>query len=136
MRIYSADEIEASLSYPRLVDILENAFRTGVIAPPRHHHAIKLDRRPDATLLLMPAWTSSAPNAPTAGRYAGLKSVTVFPDAARFAKPAVQGIYVLLSTDTGEPLALMDAPRLTVWRTAAASALAARTWPARMLAAC
>jgi ornithine cyclodeaminase len=126
MRIVTADEIEASLSYPMLVDVLEHAFRTGAIAPPRHHHAVKLKDRPDATLLLMPAWSSSAPGAETAGGYIGIKSVTVFPDAGKFGKPAVQGAYLLLSTETGELLALMDAPRLTVWRTAAASALAAR----------
>lgn len=126
MRVITANEIEAALCYPMLVDVLERAFRLGAIAPPRHHHAIKLDGRPEATLLLMPAWSSSAPGAETAGRYIGIKSVTVFPDAAKFGKPAVQGAYLLLSTETGEPLALMDAPRLTVWRTAAASALAAR----------
>jgi ornithine cyclodeaminase len=74
----------------------------------------------------MPAWSSADPGAKSAGRYIGIKSVTVFPDAAKFSKPAVQGAYLLLSTETGEPLALIDAPRLTVWRTAAASALAAR----------
>jgi ornithine cyclodeaminase len=124
--IITADEIEAALGYPMLVDVLESAFRMGAIAPPRHHHTIELAGRPAATLLLMPAWSSSSPGAGTAGRYIGIKSVTVFPDAAKFGKPAVQGTYLLLSTETGEPLALMDAPRLTVWRTAAASALAAR----------
>jgi ornithine cyclodeaminase len=126
MRIITAEEIEATLGYPMLIDVLESAFRTGAIAPPRHHHTVKLAGRPDATLLLMPAWAGSEPGAPTAGRYIGVKSVTVFPDAGTFGKPAVQGAYLLLSTETGEPLALMDAPRLTVWRTAAASALAAR----------
>jgi ornithine cyclodeaminase len=126
MRFITADEIESALSYPALVDVLERAFRTGAIAPPRHHHTIKLADRPDATLLLMPAWSAAEPGAATAGRYIGIKSVTVFPDAGKLGKPAVQGAYLLLSTETGEPLALMDAPRLTVWRTAAASALAAR----------
>jgi ornithine cyclodeaminase len=126
MRIFTADEIEAALGYPMLIDVLERAFRTGAIAPPRHHHTVQLAGRPAATLLLMPAWSSSEPGSATAGRYIGIKSVSVFPDAGKSGKPAVQGAYLLLSTDTGEPLALMDAPRLTVWRTAAASALAAR----------
>ena len=127
MRVVTADEIETALSYPGLVDTLEAAFRTGAIAPPRHHHAIKLDGgQPDATLLLMPAWTAAAPGAETAGRYLGIKTVSVFPGNGRRGLPAVQGAYLLLSAETGQPLALMDAPRLTVWRTAAASALAAR----------
>ena len=116
----------AALSYPALVDVLEAAFRTGAIAPLRHHHAIALDGRPEATLLLMPAWQASAPGAATAGRYLGVKSVTVFPDNASRGKPAVFGTYLLFSAETGETLAVMDAARLTAWRTGAASALASR----------
>ena len=127
MRVVTADEIEAALGYPALVDAVDAAFRTGAIAPPRHHHAVKLaGGAPEATLLLMPAWTASAPGADTAGRYLGIKTVTVFPGNGARGMPAVQGAYLLLSGETGAPLALMDAPRLTVWRTAAASALAAR----------
>lgn len=127
MRVISADEIEAALSYPALVDVLEDAFRVGAIAPTRHHHTLKLPAgEPDATLLLMPAWSASAPGAETAGRYLGIKAVSVFPGNGRRGMPAVQGAYLLLSAQTGAPLALMDAPRLTAWRTAAASAMAAR----------
>ena len=61
-----------------------------------------------------------------AGRYLGVKTVTVFPDNAARGKPAVFGTYLLLSAETGETLAVMDATRLTAWRTAAASALASR----------
>lgn len=126
MRIVSASEVAAALSYPRLVDVLADAFRKGAIAPPRHHHTISLDNRPEATLLLMPAWQSAASGSQAAGRFAGVKSVTVFPDAARVGKPAVQGVYLLFDTESGAPLALIDAPALTAWRTAAASALATR----------
>lgn len=127
MRVISAAEIEAALSYPALVDTLETVFRVGAIAPPRHHHTMKLTAgEPDATLLLMPAWSASAPGAATAGRYLGIKAVSVFPGNGKRNLPAVQGAYLLLSAETGEPLALMDAPRLTAWRTAAASALASR----------
>lgn len=127
MRTIDAAAIDGVLAYPALVDVLAEAFRTGAHAPPRHHHTIALDGRPDATWLLMPAWTASGAGSATAGAYAGVKLVSVFPDnGARFSKPAIQGVYLLISTETGEPLALLDAPRLTVWRTAAASALAAR----------
>lgn len=127
MRMISAAEIDTALSYPTLVDVLERAFRNGAIAPLRHHHAIRLPNgEADATLLLMPAWTASSPGAETAGRYLGIKLVSVFPGNGKRGKPAVQGAYLLASAETGEPLAMMDAPRLTVWRTAAASALASR----------
>jgi ornithine cyclodeaminase len=127
MQMLDAAAIESRLSYPGLVDVLGAMFRAGAHAPLRHHHEIRLKDRPDATLLLMPAWTAAGPGAAEAGRYAGIKLVTVFPDnGPRFGKPAIYGAYLLLSTETGEPLAMMDAPRLTTWRTAAASALAAR----------
>lgn len=126
MRFFDGAAVDRALAYPALVDVLESAFRKGAIAPLRHHHAIALAGRPEATLLLMPAWETSAPGAETAGRYLGVKSVTVFPDNAARAKPAVYGTYLLLSAETGETLAVMDAARLTAWRTGAASALASR----------
>ena len=118
--------MDGALSYPGLVDILEAAFVKGAISPPRHHHRVALEGRPEATLLLMPAWQASAVGSDFAGRYMGVKTVTVFPDNDTRGKPAVFGTYVLMSAETGEPLAVMDATRLTAWRTAAASALASR----------
>lgn len=118
--------MDAALGYPALVDILAAAFANGAIAPPRQHHGIALDGRPDATLLIMPAWEAREPGSGVAGRYLGAKVVTVFPDNETRGKPAVLGTYLLLSAETGETLAVMDATRLTAWRTAAASALASR----------
>jgi ornithine cyclodeaminase len=126
MRIFDAAAVDEALSYPALIDTLEAAFAKGAIAPPRHHHAIALDGRPEATLLLMPAWEARAPGSAFAGRYVGLKAVTVYPDNATRGLPAVLGSYLLLSAETGETLAVMEATRLTAWRTAAASALASR----------
>ncbi|MBN8998703.1 MAG: ornithine cyclodeaminase family protein, partial [Rhizobiales bacterium] len=57
--------------------------------------------------------------------HVGVKIVTVFPGNAARGAATVQGAYLLLSGETGAPLALIDGPRLTLWRTAAASALAA-----------
>src|SRR5688572_11883673 len=126
MRIFDGAAVDAALSYPALVDILEAAFAKGAIAPPRQHYPVALDGRPEATLLIMPAWEARAPGSPLAGRYMGLKSVTVYPDNAALGAPAVLGTYLLMSAETGAILAVMDATRLTAWRTAAASALASR----------
>ena len=71
----------------------------------------------------MPAWTESASRA---GLYLGAKIVNVFPGNSARGLPAVIGLYVLQSGRTGETLAALDGTRLTHWRTAAASALAAR----------
>jgi ornithine cyclodeaminase/alanine dehydrogenase-like protein (mu-crystallin family) len=126
MRFFDGAAVDAALAYPGLVDVLQAAFKQGAIAPLRHHHAIALAGRPEATLLLMPAWEAEASGSPFAGRHLGVKTVTVFPDNAARAKPAVFGTYLLLSAETGETLAVMDATRLTAWRTGAASALASR----------
>jgi ornithine cyclodeaminase len=72
----------------------------------------------------MPAWSDF--NAGVSGNgHIGVKIVTVSPDNNAIAKPAVMGLYLLLDGTTGEPQALIDGPRLTQWRTACASALAA-----------
>lgn len=126
MRIFDGAAVDAALAYPALVNTLEAAFAKGAFAPPRQHHGIALDGRPEATLLLMPAWEAHEPGSAFAGRCMGVKVVTVFPDNDTRGKPAVLGTYLLLSAETGETLAVMDATRLTAWRTAAASALASR----------
>lgn len=71
-------------------------------------------------LLLMPAWTKGAGEA-----FVGTKIVSVYPGNAARGLPAVHGSYMLADGTTGAPLAVMDGTALTVWRTAAASALAA-----------
>jgi ornithine cyclodeaminase/alanine dehydrogenase-like protein (mu-crystallin family) len=123
MRLVSAREIDEALDFPALIDALAEAFRGGTIAPRRHHHAIERVGAATATHLLMPAWTSQDGPGQT---YLGTKIVNVFPDNGRHGLPAVLGAYILQSGATGEPLAVMDGARLTHWRTAAASALAAR----------
>jgi ornithine cyclodeaminase len=136
LRFVTAEELGEILTYPALIDALAQAFRSEIAVPVRHHHTIAQPGL-DATLLLMPAWTNEAVTrpdakpepsgrAPSAQRFVGCKIVTVFPDNAKLRKPAVQGQYLLMSGETGEPLALIEGRALTAWRTACASALAAR----------
>jgi ornithine cyclodeaminase len=129
VRVISADEVRAALDFPTLIERLRTAFRDPAIAPTRHHHEIGRGDGP-ATLLLMPAWDPGAAGGPAG--HIGVKAVTVMPgNAARTPpKPSVLGVYLLLSGETGEPLALIDGAELTLRRTAAASALAA-SWLAR-----
>lgn len=120
----SAEAVDATLDFAGLVDTLREAFRQGAVQPVRHHHTIeRLDGAP-TTLLLMPAWSDFLAARRSEGGYIGVKLVTVSPDNNALGKPAVMGVYLLLDGRTGEPLALIDGQRLTLWRTAAASALA------------
>ena len=121
MRV-SADEIDRALTFPDLIDALAEAFRADIVAPARHHHDIERAGSP-GTLLLMPAWTGAASTGPG---FLGVKIVSVFSENAAKGLPRVLGTYLLMEGATGAPLAILDGTRLTLWRTAAVSALAAR----------
>ncbi len=130
MQTISAQDVDRLLTEAGLVETLRTAFRDGAVQPVRHHHTIE---RPDgaaSTLLLMPAWNDMNAAGSSDGTHVGVKIVTVSPDNNAIGKPAVTGIYLLLDGRTGEPQALIDGQRLTQWRTACASALAA-SWLAR-----
>lgn len=119
MKIFDAARTAELLPWGAVVDALETGFRDGCEMPVRHHHRVQAPAgEPDATLLLMPAWT--------AGGYLGVKIATAFPGNASRGLDTIQGSYILASGETGEPLALIDGAELTLRRTAAASALAAR----------
>jgi ornithine cyclodeaminase len=117
MLTLDAQEVERRLDFPSLIDRLRDLFKVGCELPTRHHHPVEVPNQPGAILLLMPAWQ--------VGKHIGVKMVTVFPGNGAKSLPAVMGIYTLLDGTTGQPLALIDGPMLTLRRTAAASALAA-----------
>lgn len=126
MKLIDAASIDHVLGFDRLIAALAAAFRGGITAPVRHHHHIA---RPDAdaTLLLMPAWTETG----ATPAFVGTKIVTVFPGNSARSLPSIAGLYVLMDGETGAPLAAMDGARLTLWRTAAASALASQAMARR-----
>lgn len=120
LRYVSAEEIDSILDFPSLIGALHDAFCADIETPLRHHHAIARDDG-EAALLLMPAWTNEKE-----GSFLGTKTVTVFPGNLAKGLGSVAGTYLLMSGDSGEPLVTIDGHRLTLWRTAAASALAAK----------
>ncbi|SRR5579885_643149 len=117
MRFFSAAEIDAAFDFPGLIGALARAFRGGIEAPLRHRHAVAGDEA--NSLLLMPAWTTG-----NGVRFVGTKILTVYPENAKRGLASTTATYFLMSGDTGFPLAGFDGHELTVWRTAAASALA------------
>jgi ornithine cyclodeaminase len=121
MRIISAAELRQTFTFPALIEALKQAFQSDIEVPVRHHHAIERPGEPAATLLLMPAWTKRE----GASAFAGVKIVSVYPGNSGRGLPSVTGAYLLLDGATGAPLAVIDGQALTLWRTAAASALAA-----------
>jgi ornithine cyclodeaminase len=125
MRIITAADIAEVADFRSLVETLREAFRHPAVAPLCHHHTIERpEGEPDSTLLLMPAWTDYAAQGTSKRGYTGVKIVSVVPDNKQRSLPSVVGAYLLLSGESGIPLALLDGQALTLWRTAAASALA------------
>jgi alanine dehydrogenase len=114
----SAAELERLLDYPSLVDALAAGFAADWTVPVRHHYSIPMQGEPEQTLLLMPAWE--------AGQAIGMKLATITPGNGPRGLPAVNAVYLLVDGPTGQPRALIEGATLTVRRTAAASALAAR----------
>lgn len=114
----SGAELERLLDYPSLVDALAAGFAADWTVPVRHHYSIPIPGEPDQTLLLMPAWE--------AGQAIGMKLATITPGNGPRGLPAVNAVYLLVDGPTGQPRALIEGATLTVRRTAAASALAAR----------
>ncbi|RJF94384.1 ornithine cyclodeaminase family protein [Oleomonas cavernae] len=114
-----AEAASSALTYPALIDALGEAFAAGRIeAPLRGHHPIPDGQGHTNTFLVMPAWEP--------GAFTGVKLVTVAPGNNARGLDSVIGLYVLFDAVTGAPLLSADGSAITVRRTAAASALAAR----------
>jgi ornithine cyclodeaminase/alanine dehydrogenase-like protein (mu-crystallin family) len=109
--------VDQALDFPSLIEALRRGFAEGCAAPVRHHHAVPRTGKPDATLLIMPAWQQD--------RHLGVKIVQVSPGNEALDLPTVDGLYLLFDAGTGTPVAVMDGKAITERRTAAASALAA-----------
>ena len=120
--IADADTTSRHLDYGRLIEALDHGFAQGCVAPVRHHHTIEKAGQPDATLLLMPAWSNDTDEV----RYLGVKLVTVFPGNTAKGLAGLTSTYVLYDGDTGQQLAMLDGGVITARRTVATSALAAR----------
>ncbi len=118
MLVLNEEQTRTALAWPALIEAIASMFTGDCIMPVRHHHNMEVPGESDATLLLMPAWLP--------GHYMGVKMLSVFPDNATRALPAIFGTYLLSSGKTGEMLAVIDGGELTARRTAATSALAAR----------
>ena len=116
MKIISADEVHAALSYPELVDALQEAFAKDYKQPPRQVFLVDdADDNFDAFALL-PAWND---------KIIAVKAFTYFPSNT----PPYDLLYskiMIFDRPHGEPLALVDGTTCTFWRTGGVSGLATR----------
>lgn len=104
-----------------MIEYLEQGFLandTGEVILPEKSSQI-IDSGTQSRVNCMPC------TAPGIG-YSGVKLVSVFPNNAEAGNPNVSGMVLLLSSDDGSPLALLDAGYLTALRTALVGGIAAK----------
>jgi ornithine cyclodeaminase len=112
--VIHAKELRKLLPMGAAIDALEETFGAARLpeAPQRSHLDVGTGE-----LLVMPSWSD---------RGVGVKLVTVNPSNPQAGLPLINGLYVLFSQRTLEPIAALDAGTLTAIRTAAVSGLATR----------
>jgi len=116
MKIISAEQVHAALSYPALIDSLQQAFAGDFTMPPRKVFLLDETSGSHDAFALLPSWSEEL---------IGVKAFTYFPGA----KPPYKSLYskiMLFDRQHGEPVALVDGTSVTFWRTAGVSGLASR----------
>ncbi len=115
MDYFDSNAVKNALPYPQLIEALTQGLQLPIEVPPRSFFAPNADT---SSVLIMPAWKAQ--------EVLGVKLVSVWPSNKAIGLPTVSAIYVLLSCENGMPLAVIDGTELTLRRTAAAAALAAK----------
>lgn len=100
-----------------LIRPIRAAFRHPAVAPDRIHYAVGRGSRPPGSLMVAPAWRE--------GDFVGVKIASVFSGNQALGLSTVTGQFLLLSAETGEPVALLDGRALSLLAASAVSALAA-----------
>lgn len=112
---FDADEIRRTLTFERAIDAIEGALRDGV--DPEDDAPRLFSPAPGGEFLIMPASSRA---------YSGVKVLTVAPENPDRGLEKIQGVYVLVSSETLAPLAMMDGAALTAIRTPATTWCAIR----------
>jgi ornithine cyclodeaminase len=115
MQFFDQAAVAQALPYPALIDALAAGLQQPIESPARSVYAPNGD---NSAVLIMPAWKHH--------ENMGVKLVSIWPGNSARGKSAVSAVYVLISCEDGNPVAVLDGTELTLRRTAAAAALAAR----------
>ncbi len=116
MQVIPAEQVDAALNFPDLIDALAAGFAAPFQMPARQLLALAPDRNADC-LGLLPAWTD---------RLIALKAFTYLPGNAAQGEPVLHAQVLVFDRTDGRPLAQLEGRSITRWRTAAVSALASR----------
>ncbi|MDQ4501453.1 ornithine cyclodeaminase family protein [Sinomonas sp. ASV322] len=110
---FDAAAVRAAAPWTTAVAALERALLDGV--DPEEDSPRLFSPAPGGEFLIMPA---------TGRTYGGVKALTVAPGNPARGLKKIQGVYVLVDSDTLAPLAVMDGTELTAIRTPATTLLA------------
>lgn len=117
MKIITAEQVHETMSYPHLIDMLQEGYAGKYKMPPRQVFLLSDEESNHNAFALLPSWNEEL---------IGLKAFTYFPENP---SPAYKSLYsqiLLFNRGHGEPLALIDGVSVTFWRTAGISGLASR----------
>lgn len=118
LRFLSRQDVRQALPMAQAIEVMRESFtllyQQQAKLPPRMEMSLE---DANADILLMPVYAADY-------QQAGLKVANVFRDNPAKKLPLIQGLMLLIDTQTGQPCAMMDSAYLTALRTAAGSALA------------
>ncbi len=120
MLILTREDLEQILDMRTAIDAVERGLvehARGTVTMPSRHVVQVQD---EGTCFVMSAWLAGM-------KSLAIKVVSDFPGNRHKGLPSISGAVLLLDSDEGTPLCLMDGGYITALRTGAASALAARS---------
>jgi ornithine cyclodeaminase/alanine dehydrogenase-like protein (mu-crystallin family) len=124
--VLGAGDVRRLLPYGECADAMRDAL--AALARGEVHQPLRTIIRPPGSagmLALMPAYLAAAGDGAAGGGAAfGLKAICIFPGNPAAGLDSHQGVVLVSSAQTGEPLALLNASAVTEIRTAAVSAVA------------
>lgn len=119
MRFLDSDQIRSATAWDELIEAIADIIADDdVVAPDRQVLTMDRPGEEPASLLLMPSWINR--------EIVGVKAATYFPSNAGTSSPTIHAAYLCFDGQNGKLRAVLDGDELTVRRTAAVSALAAR----------
>lgn len=117
MHLVSAKEVEAALSWPEVVDVVKNAMievsKGRIVAPQRS--MMPVDGRNSMGVM---------PGAMQNPAVHGIKLISLYPDNPKKGLSSHQGLMAIFDSETGTPIAGLEAGALTALRTPAATVAA------------
>ncbi len=116
MQIIDAAAGHKALEFPALIAALRDAFSGAFEMPQRQLFPLDQSQEFGDSFALLPAWNAEV---------IGVKIFTHYPSNRAQGRETVAAQVLLFDRKSGLPMALVEGSALTLWRTAAASALAA-----------